>query len=182
MENNNIPVFKKPLWKRQWFRSGFIFILGALAGFFLFMVVKPEVNRQQGKSGAWSGTMTKPRSFNEMKVADVLLFQDQDVKAACNARYSEERVEIHLEVTSAQRVTSILEFDVSSFGINTIEPVTTNNQSSTLMAANSINLNTVGVNRYIIYLYNKKAYSEDIGFRMMREDQMLYNNVIRINR
>jgi|GEM_PF-1865693 hypothetical protein len=168
-------------WQRPVFKFGFVFVAGLFLGFFVFSYFKTDMFQAARDTEKMKGTLTSPRSFEELKVADILTFENQQVKAVCNARYSPEFVEIHLDLTADQMITSILEFEINDFSLYNIQPLQVNHQSTTLVASNSLNINAIGSNTYKILLYNKKTHTQEIGFRLVQNGQEIYRNSITVN-
>ncbi|MHC1706508.1 MAG: anti-sigma factor [Bacteroidales bacterium] len=173
--------FVQDFWHRPAFKLSYIFIAGVVTGFLVLTILKIDFTSSVKKDNL-KGTFSSPRSFENLKVAEALQFENSQVKAVCNVRYSQNFVEIHLELTSENMLTSIFEFNTENFSVYNIQPLLVNVQSSSLIASNSVNLNTIGNNKYVIQLYNKKPHSNDIVFRLVQEGQQIYQNTVTINK
>lgn len=169
-------------WQRPAFKASFIFVAGVFIGFLVFSFLNTDFFQFSGNRDKVQGAFSSPRSFQDLKVADVLQFENPQVKAICNVRYSQNWVEIHVDLSSAEMVTSIFEFNTDHFSVYNIQPSMVNSQSNTLVASNSININSIGENKYIIQLYNKTSLSHDISFRLIQNGQQLYASSTTINK
>ena len=174
--------FVQDFWQRPVFRFSLVLLAGVFIGFFLFSILKTDMFQFKSDQDQLKGTLVNPRSFEEMKVADILQFNNQEVNAVCNARYSANSVEIHLQLSSDQLIKTVFEFNNDYFSVFNIQPVKVNNQSSTLVGYNSIVINNIGENNYIILLYNKKNYSQNIYFSIFQNELQLFRNAISINK
>jgi hypothetical protein len=168
-------------WLQPLFKYSYMFAGGFLVGFLIFSFFKSDFTLSSKNTDGMKGTMLQSAPFDELKVADLLLFDDPRVKAVCNVRYSNEIVEIHLDISSGEATKTFLEFDPSHFRILNFQAVQVNEVSNALTGGNSIMINNTGDNKYIIQLLNKSTLSHPILIRILQEDQQLFQNSVKIN-
>ena len=160
----------------------FIFITGVFIGFLIFSFLKTDLSLSSKTKEAVKGTFAGSNTFENMKVADNLLYEGSLAKAVCNVRYTADIVEIDLNLSSSQAVNTILEFDNKNFTVLNIRNVNVNKQSTLFTAVNYVHINNTGDNKYIIQLSNSNKLSNDIAFKIMQDGQPLYQNKITINK
>lgn len=168
-------------WLQPLFKYSAIFVGGLLVGFMIFGFFKSDFTSSSKNTDGMKGTMLQSAPFDELKVADLLLFDDPRVKAVCNVRYSQEIVEIHLDISSGEATKTFLEFDPSHFRILNFQAVQVNEVSNALTGGSSIMINNTGDNQYIIQLLNKSTLSHPILIRILQDEQQLYQNSVKIN-
>jgi hypothetical protein len=128
------------------------------------------------------GTFYDSRSFDNMKTADVLQYESPLAKAVCNVRYSTKIVELRVDLFSLYPVKSTIEFDYNNFYVLNVQNVSVNEQSNAMTAANFIQINNVGENKFIIQLYNKNSLAHNIDFKIYQNDSPIYQNSIQVNK
>lgn len=189
----NMETYKQPpekagllivqnFWSRPVVRFGFSFILGVFVGIMIFSFLKVNFKRDDAPTGEMKGTFYDSRSFENMKVADVLQYVDPQAKAVFNVRYSTKIVEIRVDFSSISQIKSTIQFDYNDFNVLNVHNVTVNDQSSAVVAASSIQINNVGDNKFIIQLYNKNNLSHNIDFGIYQNDSPVYHNSVQVNK
>ncbi|MDD4603715.1 MAG: hypothetical protein PHF97_07905 [Bacteroidales bacterium] len=175
-------IVVRSLWKRPVVKFGFVFLLGVFTGLFLFSFFQPNLKSEKNAVSEMKGTLYDSRTFDNMKTADVLQFENPLVKSICNVRYSSKLVEIRIDLSSLYPVKSTLEFDYNNFEVLNIQNVTVNDQSTALAAANFVQINNVGDNKFIIQLYNKNSLPHQISFKIYQNDNPIYQNSVQVNK
>jgi hypothetical protein len=189
----NMETYKQPpktagflivrsFWSRPAVRLGFSFVLGVFVGIIIFSFLKVDFKKANAPTKDMKGTFYDSRSFDNMKVADVLQYEDPLTKAVCNVRYSTKIVEIRVDISSLNLVKSIIEFDYNDFKVLNVQNVSVNDQSSAVVAANLIQINNIGDNKFIIQLYNKNSLSHNIDFKIYQNDLSVYHNSVQVNK
>jgi hypothetical protein len=169
-------------WSRPAVRFGFSFVLGVFVGFMIFSFLKADFKRDNAPTKEMKGTFYDSRSFENMKIADVLQYEDPQAKAVFNVRYSTKIVEIRVDMSSNSQIKSTIQFDYNDFNVLNVHNITVNDQSSALVAASSIQINNVGDNKFIIQLYNKNNLSHNIDFKIYQNDSPVYHNSVQVNK
>jgi hypothetical protein len=172
----------KSFWSRPAVRFGFTFVLGIFAGFVIFSFMQADFRGSDAPDSEMKGTMYNPGSFDNMKTADVLQYESSVAKAVCNVRYSDQLVELRVELSSSSPVKSTIEFDYSSFRVVNVQNVSVNDQSTAMAGSNMVQLNSVGDNSFIIQLFNKNKLPHNIDFTIFQNDSPVYQNSVQVNK
>jgi hypothetical protein len=189
----NMETYKQPpsketilvvrsFWSRPVVRFGFAFVLGMFAGFLMFSFLKADLTSAGSGTEELKGTMYNPSSFDNMKTADVLLYESPLAKAICNVRYSSQIVEVRVDLNSLYPVKSTLEFDYNNFRVLNVQNLSVNDQSTAMAASNFIQINNVGDNKYVIQLLNKNSLPHNIDFKIYQNDSPIYQNSVQVNK
>lgn len=183
------PTEKKPeirviqsFWKRPVVKFSFVYVFGILTGLLILLIIQPNFYESNKVVSEMKGTLYDSRSFNEMKTADVLQYESPLAKAICNIRYSSKIVEVRIELSSLYPVKSTLEFDLNNFEVLNVQNVQVNDQSTAMAAANFIQINNVGDNKYIVQLYNKNSLPHQIDFKIYQNETPIYQNSAQVNK
>jgi len=169
-------------WRRPVFRFGFVFLLGVFTGFLLFSFLKVDFSGAKLPTEDMKGTLYDSRSFNDMRVADNILYDSPLARAVFAVRYSTKIVEIRIDLSSLYPITTVIEFDFSNFECLNVQNVNINDQTTCNAAANFVQINNVGDNKFIIQLYNKNSLQHNIDFRILQNDMPLYQNSVTVNK
>jgi hypothetical protein len=189
----NMETYKQPpekagflivhsFWSRPVVRLGFSFVLGVFVGIMIFSFLKVNFKGANAPTTEMKGTFYDSRTFENMKMADVLQYKGPLAKAVYNVRYSTKIVEIRVDISSPYTVKSIIEFDYNNFNVLNVHNVSVNDQSSAIVSANLIQINNVGDNKFIIQLYNKNSLSHNIDFKIYQNDSPIYKNSVQVNK
>ena len=189
----NMETYKQPpekakilivrsFWSWPVVQFGFTFVLGVFVGIMIFSFLKVNFKRDDAPTKEMKGTFYDSRSFDNMKVADVLQYEDPQAKAVFNVRYSSKIVEIRVDISSNSQIKSTIQFDYNDFNVLNVHNVTVNDQSFAVVAASSIQINNVGDNKFIIQLYNKNNLSHNIDFKIYQNDSPIYHNSVQVNK
>ena len=189
----NMETYKQPpekagllivqsFWSRPAVRFGFSFVLGVFVGIMIFSLFKVNFKGDNAPTREMKGTFYDSRSFENMKVADVLQYEDPQAKAIFNVRYSTKIVEIRVDISSNSQIKSTIQFDYNDFNVLNVHNITVNDQSSAIVAASSVQINNVGDNKFIIQLYNKNNLSHNIDFKIYQNDSPVYHNSVQVNK
>jgi len=189
----NMETYKQPpkeagflivrsFWSRPAVRFGFSFVLGVLVGMVIFSFLKVDFKGTGASTKEMKGTLYDSRSFDNMKMADVLQYEGPLGKAVFNVRYSTKTVEIRVDISSLSLVRSTIEFDYNNFNVLNVQNVSVNDQSSAMTGADLIQINNVGDNKFIIQLYNKNSLSHNIDFKIYQNDSPIYQNSVQVNK
>jgi hypothetical protein len=189
----NMETYKQPtkkvevlvvrsFWSRPVVRFAFTFVLGVFVGFLIFSFSKIDFKGSKAPATEMKGTFYDSRSFDNMKTADVLQYESPLAKAVCNVRYSTKIVELRVDLFSLYPVKSTIEFDYNNFYVLNVQNVSVNEQSNAMTAANFIQINNVGENKFIIQLYNKNSLAHNIDFKIYQNDSPIYQNSIQVNK
>jgi hypothetical protein len=176
------PLIRPKFWNRPAFRYVTFFIAGILIGFFSFSVFMPG-----GKSGSVSadqikGSFYDSRTFDQMKVADNLAFENPMVKSSFDVRYSSSVVEIRVSLSSLYPVQGLIMFDYNSLQPMNVVNVSVNDQSTIMASSNYVQINNSGNNQYIIQLLNKNSLPQQISIKIIQNDMPIYQNAVTVNR
>ncbi len=169
-------------WSRPAFKLGFTFAMGAFVGFLIFSLLNVNLIGTDNPAPEMKGTLYDSRSFDNMRTADVLQYESPLAKAVCNVRYSAKVVELRIELSSLYPVKSTLEFDFNNFEVLNVQNVQVNDQSTAMAAANFVQINNVGDNKFIVQLYNKNSLPHQIDFKIYQYDSPIYQNSVQVNK
>jgi len=172
----------RSFWHRPLVRFAFVFVAGIFCGFLLFALLTPDVTKTASSTSEMKGTLYDSRSYDDMKVADNLQFESPLAKAIFAVRYSSKVVEARIDLSSLYPIRSTIEFDFNDFVVLNVQNVSVNAQSSANAAANFVQINNTGDNKFIVQLYNKNSLSHDIGFKIYQNDMPIYQNVVTVNK
>jgi hypothetical protein len=175
-------VIVRSFWSRPAVRIGFTFVLGIFTGFMIFSFMQAGFRGSDAPESEMKGTMYNPGSFENMKTADVLQYESSVAKALCNVRYSDQIVELRVELSSTSPVKSTIGFDYSSFRVVNVQNVSVNDQSTAMAGSNMVQINSVGDNSFIIQLYNKNKLPHNIDFTIYQNDSPVYQNSVQVNK
>jgi hypothetical protein len=169
-------------WSRSFVKLGFTFAMGAFVGFLIFSLLNVDLIGTDNAAPEMKGTLYDTRSFDNMKTADVLQYESPLAKAVCNVRYSSKVVELRIDLSSLYPVKSTLEFDFNNFEVLNLQNVQVNDQSTAMAAANFVQINNVGDNKFIVQLYNKNSLPHQIDFKIYQNDAPIYQNSVQVNK
>lgn len=172
----------RSFWSRPVVKFGFVFVAGVLAGLLVFSFLKLDLTGSKVDSSEVKGTFYDSRSFSNMKTADVLQYESPLAKAVCNVRYSSKVVEIRLDLSSLYPVKATIEFDFNNFELMNSQNLVVNDQTSAIAAANFIQINNVGDNKFIFQLYNKNTLPHNLEFKIYQNEVPIYQNNVQVNK
>jgi len=172
----------RSFWQRPVFRFAFVFLIGVFTGFLIFSFLKVDFSGSKLPTQDMKGTLYDSRSFNDMKVADNILYDSPLAKAVFAVRYSTKVVEIRIDLSSLYPITTTVEFDFNNFECLNVQNVNVNDQTTCSAAANFVQINNVGDNKFIIQLYNKNSLQHNIDFKIFQNDMPLYQNSVIVNK
>lgn len=174
-------LLDQEIWLQPLFKYSAIFVGGFLVGFMIFNFFSADMLPSSTNSEGMKGTLIQTAPFEDLKTADLLVFESQEAKAVCDVRYSNELVEIHLNISSEESTKTFLEFDPAHFRVLNFQAVQVNDISNAFTGGNSIIINNTGENKYIIQLLNKSSLSHPVHIRILKDDRPLYQNTVNIN-
>jgi hypothetical protein len=169
-------------WHRPWVITGLVFIFGMMAGMLTFSILRSGESDGPDPLTEMKGTLYDSRSYDQMKTADNLQFENSLVKTIFAVRYSAKIVEIRVDLSSLYSVKATVEFDFNNFEVLNVRNVSVNDQSSAVSAANYIQMINTGDNKFIIQLYNKNSLSHNIRFAIFQNDIPVYQNSVTVNK
>jgi len=169
-------------WRRPAIRFSFVFLLGVFAGFLIFSFLKVDFLGSKVSTDEMKGTLYDSRSYDNMKVADNLLYDSPLARAVFSVRYSTKIVELRIDLSSLYPIKTTVEFDFNNFECLNVQNVNVNNQTTCSAAANFVQINNVGDNKFIIQLYNKNSLQHNIDFKVYQNDMPLYQNSVIVNK
>ena len=172
----------RSFWSTPLVRFGFTFVMGVFAGFMIFSFMKADFTGGGAPASEMKGTFYNSNSFDDMKTADVLKYENSGIQAVCNVRYSTQLVEIRVDISSQTPVKSTIGFDYNSFRVLNVQNVSVNDQSTAMAAGNFVQINNVGDNKYIVQLYNKNSLPHNLDFKIYQYDSPIYQNSVQVNK
>jgi len=172
----------RSFWQIPMVRFAFVFVAGVFFGFLMFTFITPEVSREGNATSEMKGTLYDSRSYDNMKVADNLQYESPLAKAVFAVRYSSRVVEARIDLSSLYPIKSTIEFDFNDFVVLNVQNVSVNDQSSASAAANFVQINNTGDNKFIVQLYNKNSLSHQIAFKIYQNDMPIYQNAVTVNK
>jgi len=170
------------LWHRPQVRYGFYFLMGVFAGFLLFSFLKVDITGSKVQTQDMKGTLYDSRSFDDMKVADNILYESPLARAVFAVRYSTKIVEARIDLSSLYPIKTTVEFDFNNFEVLNVQNVSVNDQTTAMAASNFLQINNVGDNKFIVQLYNKNSLQHNIDFKIYQNDLPLYQNSVTVNK
>ncbi len=175
-------LVRQRIWQRTAWKLGFAFVLGVFVGFLVFSFLKTGITGNEDKTKEMKGTLYDSRSYDNMTVADNLIYDSPLAKAICAVRYSTKIVEIRLDLSSLYPVKATLQFDFNNFEVLNVQNVLVNDQSTSMAASNFVQINNVGDNKFIIQLYNKNSLQNNIDFKIFQNDMPIFQNSVAVNK
>ena len=181
-ENRSFANVIRRIFYSAGFRIGLAFILGVFAGFLIFSVARVSITGTKMARETVTGTMWDSRSFDQMTRADNLLFQNPMAKATFDVRYSTRIVEMHIAISSLTPVQTIIDFDPANFRAFAVQNINVNEQGKTISGANYVQIDNFGDNEYVVILYIQNNLTHQIGFRILQNENTIYQNSVTINK
>lgn len=175
-------LVRQSFWQKSGWKLGFSFVLGIFAGFLLFSFLKPGISEGENKTKQMKGTLYDSRSYDNMTLADNLIYDSPLAKAICAVKYSSKLVEIRLDMSSLYPVKATLQFDFNNFEVLNVQNIVVNDQTTSMAASNYIQINNVGDNKFIIQLYNKNSLQNNIDFKIFQNDMPIFQNSVAVNK
>ncbi len=175
-------LVRQKIWHKPGWKMGFAFVLGVFVGFLIFSILKISFTGVEDKTTEMKGTLYDTRSYDNMKMADNLIYDTPLTKAICAVRYSTRIVEIHLDLSSLYPVRATLQFDFNNFEVLNMQNINVNDQTTSMASTNFIQINNVGDNKFIIQLYNKNNLQNNIDFRLYQNDIPIFQNSVAVNK
>lgn len=176
------PIIRIPFRNRLPFRYAMVFIAGIFTGFLMFTLFLPGLRTRSAPESQMKGTLYDSRSFDRMKQADNIFFDNNMVRASFNVRYSTGVVEARITFSSLYPIKGLIEFDFNNFQVLNVNNVSVNDQSNIIAAPNYIQINNVGDNQYIVQLLNKNNLQHQVGFKILQNDVPIYQNAVVVNK
>ncbi len=173
--------FLSALWLQPLFRYSAMFVGGILAGFMVFGILKGDFSLNKGETEGMRGTFYNSSAFDELKPADVLIYEENQVKVVCNARYSESIVVVQLELLSEQALRSIIEFNPAHFRLINVQNTVSDPSTRILSTVQSIQIESQHSNTCQLWFENKTKMRNPLSFKVLNNDNLLYQNTILIN-
>ena len=165
-----------------WFKLCLVFLTGFLAGLLIFSLVK-KGDEEPGIHLPDKQEISAGVPFHDSLTEAGLLHYDTPLaKAAIKVLYSSKVAEIRIDLSSLYPVKSLVEFDVNNLSVLNLQHTNVNDQSTSMTAANFVQFNSVGDNKYIILLSNKNALPHKVDFTLSQNDVTIYQNSLEINK
>jgi len=171
----------RPFWSRLWVRLCIIFLLGFFAGSLFFNLFKKDKQDLNVLNSDQPAAATGLQPSDTIRIAEPLHYDSPMTKAVYKVRYSPKIVEIRVELSSLYPVRSMIEFDVNNMVVLDVQHISVNDQSASLVAANFIQFNSVGDNKYTILMSNKNSLPHAIDFSLFQNEVAIFRNPVRIN-
>jgi len=172
----------RSIWSMLWVRLCIVFLLGCLAGFVIFTSFSGRKDDAKAPIPEKQAALAGLQPADSLLATDALHYDSPLTKASCKVRYSTKIVEIRVELSSLYPVKSLVEFDVNNLVILNVQDISVNDQSTSIIAANSVQFNSVGDNKYVIILSNKNALPHRIDFKLTQNELPVYQNSVEINK
>jgi len=173
---------KPSFFQKLWVRYGFFFLIGACFGIILTLLINTTQEYRFASDEDVRGTVYNSSSFEKMRPADAIFFDNPAVKAAIDVRYSTQLVEVRLDLSSLYPVKLVVEFGYNDFRVLNVQNITVNDKSTTQSASNHVQIDNVGDNKYIVQLLNRNRLSHQISFKFYQNDMQIYSNSVVVNK
>ncbi|MBC8315105.1 MAG: hypothetical protein H8E51_06340 [Bacteroidetes bacterium] len=173
---------KPSFFQKSWVRYSFFFLIGACFGIILTLLADTRQEHQFTSDEDVRGTVYNSSSFEKMKPADAIFFDNPALKAAIDVRYSTQLVEARLDLSSLYPVKLVVEFGYNDFRVLNVQNITVNDKSTTRSASNYVQIDNVGDNEYIIQLLNRNRLPHQITFKFYQNDMPVYSNSVVVNK
>ena len=173
---------KSSFLQKPWVRFSFFFLIGGCFGAILTLLINTPEEYNFTSNEDVRGTVYNSSSFEKMKPADAIFFDNPVVKAAINVRYSTQLVEARLDLSSLYPVKLVVEFGYNDFRVLNVQNITVNDKSTTQSASNYVQIDNVGDNKYIIQLLNRNRLPHQITFKFYQNDMQVYSNSVIVNK
>jgi hypothetical protein len=171
-----------PISQRGWVRYSFFFLAGIVAGILIGKFLSSNQADRAVSDQDVRGTIYNSSSFDKMKPADVIYFDNPGLKSVIDVKYSSQVVEARVEISSLNPVKVAIEFPPNDLRVLNVQNLSITDQSSILSSASFIQIVNVGDNNYIIQWYNKNNLQHEISFKFYQNEMVVYSNVITINK
>ncbi|MEI6885511.1 MAG: hypothetical protein WCO02_13555 [Bacteroidota bacterium] len=176
------PLIRPSFWNRPAFRYSFVFITGVLIGFLSFTFLWQGTKQSKAPAFKLKGALYDTRGFDQMTMADNLVFENPMVKATFAVKYSTSVVEARITISSLYPVQAVLLFDYNSLQAMNVMNVSVNDQSSISASSNFVQINNSGNNQYVVQLLNKNSLPQQINIKILQNDVPMYQNSVTVNR
>lgn len=176
------PLVRPSFWNMPSFRYSVIFIAGVFLGFLAFTFLMPKGDDARPPAVQVKGSLYDTRSFDQMKRADNLVFENAMVKVNVDVRYSTSIVEARITFSSLYPVQGVLLFDYNALQVMNVMNVSVNDQSTIQASSNFVQINNSGNNQYVVQLLNKNSLPQQLSFKVLQNDVPIYQNAVTINR
>ena len=173
---------KPSFFQKSWVRFSFFFLIGACFGVILTLLIDTPQEYNFASDEDVRGTVYNSTSFEKMKPADAIFFDNAAIKATIDVRYSTRLVEARLDLSSLYPVNLVVEFGYNDFRVLNVQNITVNDKSTTQSASNYIQINNVGDNKFIIQLLNRNRLPHQITFKFYQNDMPVYTNSVIVNK
>ena len=174
---------KKPsISQRAWLRYSFFFLIGTCFGVILTLLAGTRQEYKFASDEDVRGTVYNSSSFEKMKPADAIFFDNPALKTAIDVRYSTKLVEARLDISSLYPVKLVVEFGYNDFRVLNVQNIIVNDQSTAHSASNYIQIDNVGDNKYIVQLLNRNRLPHQITFKFYQNDMPVYTNSVIVNK
>jgi hypothetical protein len=164
------------------FRLALVFVAGYILGMLVFYLIGGSFKKEATNTSEVKGTLYSGESYDQMKVADNLVYDNPAARATIDVRYSTKLVELHLTLSSPSPVKVIIDFNYSDFSVLNVQNISVNPQTAITCGGNFIQIDNTGDNQYICQLYNKNSLPNNINFRIFQNDMVIYQNSVQVNR
>jgi len=176
------PLVRPSFWNMPSFRYSLIFVAGVFLGFLAFTFLMPKGADVRPPAAQVKGSLYDTRSFDQMKRADNLVFENAMVKVNVDVRYSTSVVEARITFSSLYPVQGVLLFDYNALQVMNVMNVSVNDQSTIQASSNFVQINNSGNNQYVVQLLNKNSLPQQLSFKVLQNDVPIYQNAVTINR
>ncbi|MFH0760451.1 MAG: hypothetical protein V2A67_02980 [Bacteroidota bacterium] len=129
-----------------------------------------------------TGTMFDSRNFDQMKVADNLLFETPGISATFEVRYSSGMVEARINITSGEVVQCILDFNYNELQVLNVISTGINEESTFTASNNWVKINSAGNNNYFVQLLNKNSLPHQLSIRLISNGIPVYQNAVTVHK
>ncbi len=175
-------ILVRSFWSRPVIKYSFAFVLGVFTGFLVLSFFKADFKTTDPSTRELKGTFLNSGSYDNMRVADVLQFDNPAANASCQVRYSDKIVEIRLDLTSQGPVKATIEFNYGSLQVLNVQNISVNEQTTAMATSNYVQIHNVGSNKFIIQLYNKNSLPQNIDFKIYQFESPIYQNSVQVNK
>lgn len=167
--------------RRLWVQYTFFFLIGAIVGALIGMLVVPMSPVESVTSEEIRGTLYSSGSYDKMKPADAIFFDQPNLRAAVQVRYSTQLVEARMNLSSREHVKLVVEFSYSDFRVLNVQNLTGGDQSTILSASNVVQIDNLGESEYVVQWSNLNRLPHQLVFRFYQNDVPFYTNSVQVN-
>lgn len=163
--------------------AGFIFMLfvGILIGYLVmtFMKIENRPGKKKFDMASLYGTMIDEYDSSNFAMLDEYKFSFDDFKGTIVTKGSNDILAAEINIESAGKITSSLEFDASVFSFVGAAHLNENFESEMNFKDNVAEINNVGENSYLVIMRGKDIDFQPVKFKIFKDGNLLVDDEVK---